>query len=823
MSAGKHWGVLWLALVIGLFGAGRLAAAEPFLVKDIYTGAGTSPQAPRDLVAVGSTLYFAAHSVDQGVELWKSGGSAAGTMVVKDIRPGPDGSDPRMIGGVKGALLFEAADGSGARGLWRTDGTEAGTYPIKDLTIPWVFSELDKYTETVGDCLFFAAEDAASGIELWQSDGTAEGTVLVKDIFPGTSDAAPRCLARVGETLYFIDGAYNRDLWKSDGTTSGTVKVKRLCVGGDSRADHLTSVGGTLFFTANDGTHGVELWKSDGSAEGTAMVKDIYPNAATSTPQNLVGSGGKLFFTANDGSAGMELWKSDGTAAGTAMVRNIYWGNNISGPGSLTDVGGTLYFTADDGASGQELWKSDGTAAGTVMAKDICFASFGSTPQYLTNISGTLYFAANDGPKGTELWQSHAPANGTAMVKDIYPGGGSAAPQFLTNVSGNLFFVADDGLRGRELWAYLANGLAPAIKPVGDADIPDDAAYRGAAPELAEGTTPVGWSLAQGPAGMAIDARSGAVAWPAPTKTGSPFRVVIRATNAFGQAETSWTLTVGKRPVIAAPANDVTLDDRLYAGPAPTLIAGDAPITWSLLQAPGGMTIDPATGAVTWGAPNVSGSPYTIYIRAANRFGQDETSWTLTVGKLPVVAQPAAWYVPDNHAFSSAAPTVTAGSSPIRWSIVQAPAGMTVNAFTGAVLWAAPVSYPIPYTIILRAANSYGHTDVLWHLNVYHLKPPSAPAGGLELTYHIKTPSTVSDGQAVLYTYVWSSDKGDRVTHGPTIALSDTLTEMDLVQNGETWTVTVTPRCGSSVGPAVSASVRIIDIRAGVVTWSFYK
>ena len=74
---------------------------------------------------------------------------------------------------------------------------------------------------------------------------------------------------------------------------------------------------------AHDGANGQELWKSDGTAGGTAMVKDIRPGSGSSSPQHLTEVGGVLYFVANDGANGYELWKSDGTAGGTAMVKNI--------------------------------------------------------------------------------------------------------------------------------------------------------------------------------------------------------------------------------------------------------------------------------------------------------------------------------------------------------------------------------------------------------------------------------------------------------------------------------------------------------------------
>jgi ELWxxDGT repeat protein len=60
------------------------------LVKDIIPGPKGSE--PTDLTAANSTLYFTANDdtpdLPSGHELWKSDGSAAGTVLVKDINPG---------------------------------------------------------------------------------------------------------------------------------------------------------------------------------------------------------------------------------------------------------------------------------------------------------------------------------------------------------------------------------------------------------------------------------------------------------------------------------------------------------------------------------------------------------------------------------------------------------------------------------------------------------------------------------------------------------------------------------------------------------------
>ena len=101
--------------------------------------------------------------------------------------------------------------------------------------------------------------------------------------------------------------------------------------------------------------------------------------------------------------------------------------------------------------------------------------------------------------------------------------------------------------------------------------------------------------------------------------------------------------------------------------------------------------------------------------------------------------------------------------------------------------------------------------------------PPSAPTIALALTIIITDPSAADPGQTVFYTYRWTSDGGDEVTHGPTEALQDTLTETDLVQPGETWTVTVTPSADGMEGESVEAQVKILNPESGVAVWIVYR
>jgi len=154
-------------------GTARAQTGPARVVRDINTTpTSSSGSSPGNLVEFRGLAFFTAFSLETGAELWKSDGTEAGTLLVKDIRPGPVSSN-------------------------------AG-----NLTV-------------VGDTLFFFANDGTHGSELWKSDGSEAGTVLVKDIQPGPfgSSSSGR-MAGAGETLFLVadDGEHGNELWKSDGT-----------------------------------------------------------------------------------------------------------------------------------------------------------------------------------------------------------------------------------------------------------------------------------------------------------------------------------------------------------------------------------------------------------------------------------------------------------------------------------------------------------------------------------------------------------------------------------------------------------------------------
>jgi len=172
------------------------------LVKDIYPAPPFPPRSsnPNHLTAFGDTLMFFARSGDtQSEQLWRSDGTAAGTVEVEH-RIGQGGSTA-----VVGDTFYFGAYAAGS-GLWKSDGRTA------TLVKPFENETPRELTAADGK-LYFVGYTPATGAELWVSDGTTAGTVMAGDIAPGPDSSGTSNLEVVARTLFF---SADSGLWKVD-------------------------------------------------------------------------------------------------------------------------------------------------------------------------------------------------------------------------------------------------------------------------------------------------------------------------------------------------------------------------------------------------------------------------------------------------------------------------------------------------------------------------------------------------------------------------------------------------------------------------------
>ncbi|MEQ1906802.1 MAG: ELWxxDGT repeat protein, partial [Pirellulaceae bacterium] len=439
------------------------------------------------LTNVNGVLFFTANDGVHGTELWKSDGSIAGTVMVKDINPRASGSSPTYLTNFGGRLFFSASDGVNGHEVWRSNGAVGNTNMLLDIFPGIVGSSSNSFTEA-GGLLYFEADDGVNGEELWVTDGRAAGTVLLKDTWPGPNGFVSNITNVKGIILFTAsDGINGIEIWRSNGTTGGTFMLKDIRPGlFGSTPRNFTNVKGVLYFSANDGTSGYELWKSTGSAANTVLVKDIQPGLGSSNPSYLTNVKGVVYFAAADDPffSGNELWKSNGSSTGTTLIKDIAdgsYGFYSSDPHNLINANGTLMFAANNVVNGIEMWRSNGSATGTVLVKDLNPGVNGSYPmlpekksdQTLVNLNSTLFFVANNGSTGFELWRSGIFGNTMFSVGDIRPGLPSATIERMTGVGTKLFFVADDGINGLELWV-LKNPPPPPSMILAPNEFPSD-------------------------------------------------------------------------------------------------------------------------------------------------------------------------------------------------------------------------------------------------------------------------------------------------------------------------------------------------------------
>jgi ELWxxDGT repeat protein len=296
------------------------------LVKDVNPST-LNASGPMQLTVAGSTLYFSGNDGANGVSLWKSDGTAEGTSLVKVINPVKRMdflySGLHDLTAVGSNLFFSGSDGADGSALWRSDGTAEGTVIVKELT-PAGNGQYDflggpSSLTAVGSNLYFVFDDGIHGKELWSSDGTADGTVMLKDINPGSGSSAPAHLTAFGSKLIFTadDGIHGQEFWASDGTPAGTVMLKDVNPGAsegfiDPGTGYplFTSYNGSLYFAGIIydlyGSH-TDIYRTDGTPEGTVPLGVSAVTPGNGFGNRIIGAlPSGLIVSVNDPNAGRE-------------------------------------------------------------------------------------------------------------------------------------------------------------------------------------------------------------------------------------------------------------------------------------------------------------------------------------------------------------------------------------------------------------------------------------------------------------------------------------------------------------------------------------
>ena len=335
-------------------------AQTPQLVKNINANTAPDPYShsyAQKGILYNSLLYFAAES-NQGVELWKTNGTTAGTLLTRDVfsfYPG-NSSFPREFTMYGGNVYFfigdTTANTTGESKIFKMDVSGYISYAAGGLLHP-------QGMVLINNSFFFTGRvnSSSAGVELLEFN-ILGGNTIVHDVFPGADSSNPKNLTVKNDSLFFSaigSIATGRELWVY---ANGNLTQMDIKPGpGSSNPADLTVYNNALFFNADNGTNGAELMKANVPGLSATVVKDINSGSNSSNPKNITVFNGNLYFSADDGTNGVELWKSDGINVNTILFKDINaFGDSNPGEASgFVAVGSKLYFTADNGNDGIEV------------------------------------------------------------------------------------------------------------------------------------------------------------------------------------------------------------------------------------------------------------------------------------------------------------------------------------------------------------------------------------------------------------------------------------------------------------------------------------
>src|SRR5947207_1945238 len=227
------------------------------------------------------------------------------------------------------------------------------------------------------------------------------------------------------------------------------------------------------------------------------------------------------------------------------------------------------------------------------------------------------------------------------------------------------------------------------------------------------------FALVSAPLGMSINPASGVISWTPSEAQGPSTNVVSVSVTDNGvpalSATNSFTVTVTEvnlAPVLSVPA-DQTIDEQTGLSVSASATDADLPantLTFALVSAPLGMSINPANGVISWTPSEAQGPSTNVVSVSVTDNGVPvlsvTNSFTVTVREVnvaPVLSVPADQTIAEQTTLSVSASATDADlpANTLSFALVSAPTGMTINPVNGAISWT-PSEAQGPSTNVVR-------------------------------------------------------------------------------------------------------------------------
>ncbi|MEZ6061266.1 MAG: putative Ig domain-containing protein [Planctomycetaceae bacterium] len=224
---------------------------------------------------------------------------------------------------------------------------------------------------------------------------------------------------------------------------------------------------------------------------------------------------------------------------------------------------------------------------------------------------------------------------------------------------------------------------------------------------------------------------------------------------------------LNEAPAIVSLPTTTAIVDRTFAYDADATDANNDALTFSLLQAPAAMTIDPVSGFVSWTPTAVDRGSHSVTVEVTDgRGGRAEQSFVLTVVDAPANRAPAFTTTPPVLAtldtqYVYDADAIDADGDSLTFSLVDGPAGMTVDPATGLVTWTPTAAQLATHSVTLEVSDGNGGT-ARQSFTLCSIDPASIPADDANTAPVITStpPLTALTGQPFEYR-IFAQDAND--------------------------------------------------------------
>ena len=260
---------------------------------------------------------------------------------------------------------------------------------------------------------------------------------------------------------------------------------------------------------------------------------------------------------------------------------------------------------------------------------------------------------------------------------------------------------------------------------------------------------PLSYFLEEGPEGMMLDSH-GVVKWEKPTLGNHSIKLSV--SDVQHKVEQSYTLTIGDQTITNQPPQITSIpkiqgvvNDTYHYQIQANDPDGD-PLTYKLEEAPAGVIID-NNGLVTWSNPILG--THTIKIAVNDGNYTVTQTYDLAINSLPSDNRPpriTSTPVMDgqeNIPYNYQVTAVDPDNDPIVYSLVNAPAGMTIDVKTGTLTWDKPTRGS--FDVVIKASDGQAWAQQGYKVTI----KPSATTGGVFTGQLLATPQLVEANEPV--------------------------------------------------------------------------